>query len=151
MTSKKLSTARSVDDVLPAVLFHTLTFAFFFLIVLPVFLVVPQRARWAVLLFASLVFFGALGIPALVVALAAVTLASYVVGLMLDSVRPEPRAWFWAGMTFNVLVLAAFKFSAAVLVRGKRGRRYAGPRRSFLLHLPRHLLHRRRLCWYAET
>ena len=62
-------------------LFHTLHFAFFFLVVFPAFLLAPQRARWCILLCASLVFFGALGVPALVFALAAVTLASYGAGL----------------------------------------------------------------------
>jgi alginate O-acetyltransferase complex protein AlgI len=92
------------------VLFHTLDFAVFFLIVFSAFLLAPHRARWAILLGASLVFFGALGVPALVLALAAVTLASYVVGLRLDAAPSTRTAWLWAGITFNVLVLAAFKF-----------------------------------------
>ena len=102
-------------------LFHTLAFAIFVVIVLPVFLAVPQRARWVILLGASLVFFGALGVPALVYALAAVTLASYVVGLELDPVRPARTLWFWAGVTFDLGVLAAFKFVPASWFGGSEG------------------------------
>jgi D-alanyl-lipoteichoic acid acyltransferase DltB (MBOAT superfamily) len=95
------------------VLFHTLRFAFFFLVVFPAFLLTPDSARWAILLGASVVFFGALGVPALMVALAAVTLATYVVGLVLARARTIRATWLWAGIAFNVLVLAAFKLLPA--------------------------------------
>ena len=91
-------------------LFHTLHFAFFFLVVFPAFLLAPQRARWSILLCASLVFFGALGVPALVFALAAVTLASYGAGLCMGGVRARRPIWLWSGIAFNVLVLAAFRY-----------------------------------------
>ena len=94
-------------------LFHTVNFAIFFVIVLPAFLLAPHRARWAILLFASLGFFGSLGVPALISALAVVTLASYVAGLAVDTTRPARTIWLWAGVTCNVLVLAAFKFLPA--------------------------------------
>jgi D-alanyl-lipoteichoic acid acyltransferase DltB (MBOAT superfamily) len=95
------------------VLFHTLDFALFFSIVLPAFLLAPHRVRWAVLLSASLVFFSALGVPALVLALATATLASYVAGVALDTNRRGRAVWLWAGIAANVLVLAAFKFLPA--------------------------------------
>jgi alginate O-acetyltransferase complex protein AlgI len=98
-------------------LFHTLHFAFFFLVVFPAFLLTPQRARWGTLLCASLVFFSALGVPALVFALAAVTLASYGAGLCMGAVRARRRVWLWSGIAFNVLVLAAFRYPSAASLR----------------------------------
>ena len=91
-------------------LFHTLHFAFFFLVVFPGFLLAPHRARWCILLCASLVFFGALGVPALVFALAAVTLASYGAGLCMGAARARRPIWLWSGIAFNLLVLAAFRY-----------------------------------------
>jgi D-alanyl-lipoteichoic acid acyltransferase DltB (MBOAT superfamily) len=92
-------------------LFHTLRFALFFLVVFPAFLLAPHRARWVVLLCASLVFFGALGVPALVFALAAVTLASYGAGLGMGAAQASRPIWLWSGIAFNVLVLAAFRYT----------------------------------------
>ncbi len=94
-------------------LFHTLNFAIFLLVVLPAFQLAPHRVRWAVLLCASLVFFTYLGVPALVIALAVVTFASYVGGLAVDTARSARTIWLWAGISCNVLVLAAFKFLPA--------------------------------------
>jgi alginate O-acetyltransferase complex protein AlgI len=94
------------------VLFQTLDFALFFAVVFAAFLAAPQRARWALLLAASVVFFGALGVPELLLALAAVTLASYLAaaGIARGS---SPRLWLWGGIAFNVGVLAAFKYAPA--------------------------------------
>jgi D-alanyl-lipoteichoic acid acyltransferase DltB (MBOAT superfamily) len=104
-------------------LFHTLHFAFFFLVVFPVFLLAPQRGRWGVLLGASLLFFAALGVPALVVALTVVTLASYGVGLRMAAVPVRRTAWLWSGIAFNVLVLAAFRYPpvASLILIGTSG------------------------------
>src|SRR5262249_21940193 len=92
-------------------LFHTLHFTFFFLVVFPAFLLAPHRARWSVLLCASLAFFSALGVPALVFALAAVTLASYCAGVGMGAARAHRPLWLWSGIAFNVFVLAAFRYS----------------------------------------
>jgi alginate O-acetyltransferase complex protein AlgI len=93
--------------------FQTFDFAAFLAIVFPAFLLSPHRARWAVLLAASLVFFSALGVPALVVALAGVTVASYVVGLILPLARSSRGVWLWVGITVNLGVLASFKLLPA--------------------------------------
>ena len=98
-------------------LFHTLHFAFFFLVVFPAFLLAPQRARWGILLCASLLFFGAVGVPALVFALGAVTVASYGAGLCMGAVRARRRIWLWSGIAFNVLVLAAFRYLPVASLR----------------------------------
>jgi alginate O-acetyltransferase complex protein AlgI len=103
------------------VLFHTLDFALFCLVLFPAFLLMPHRGRWAVLLTGSVVFFGALGVPALIVALAAVTLGSYVAGLALDRGWCGRGVWFWAGVTGNVLVLACFKWLPAAWFGGGPG------------------------------
>jgi alginate O-acetyltransferase complex protein AlgI len=93
--------------------FHTLPFALFFLVVFLAFLLAPQRARWIILLCASLVFFGALGVSALVFALVAVTVVSYVAGLLIGTTRATRPIWLWGGIAFNVFVLGAFKYMSA--------------------------------------
>jgi D-alanyl-lipoteichoic acid acyltransferase DltB (MBOAT superfamily) len=92
------------------VLFHSVGFAVFFLLVFPAFVISPHRARWVVLLLASLIFFAALGVPALMVALAAVTLVSYALARLIGTPGRAAGTWLWTGIVFNVLVLAAFKF-----------------------------------------
>jgi alginate O-acetyltransferase complex protein AlgI len=95
------------------VLFHTLDFAIFFGIVFPAYLLTPHRARWAVLLAASVLFFAAVEVPVLILALAAVTLVSYAVGLALATAATTRPVWVVSGIAFNVVVLAAFKFLPA--------------------------------------
>jgi D-alanyl-lipoteichoic acid acyltransferase DltB (MBOAT superfamily) len=89
--------------------FQTFDFALFFLLVFPAVALTPHRARWAVLLAASLVFFAALRVPALLVALAVVTITSYAVGLVLGTSRWARVSWLWIGIIFDLGVLAAFK------------------------------------------
>src|SRR4029453_2710117 len=57
------------------------------------------------------------GVPALVFALAAVTLASYGAGLRMGAVRARRRVWLWSGIAFNVLVLAAFRYPSVASLR----------------------------------
>ena len=61
-------------------------------------------------------FFGALGVPALVLALAAVTVASYVVGLALENAGASRSIWLWGASRSTSSSLPTFKFAAPVLV-----------------------------------
>lgn len=91
--------------------FHTLRFAFFILLVWPVFLAMPSGARWMWLLVASLVFFAALGVPALVAALVVVVGVSYACGRLLgEATGTTRRLLLYGGIVANLLVLGAFKY-----------------------------------------
>jgi alginate O-acetyltransferase complex protein AlgI len=100
--------------------FHTLRFAFFILLVWPLFLATPHAARWMLLLVASVLFFAALGVPALLVALAVVTTVSYVAGALIAMTEAAGarRALLWTAIAANVLVLAAFKYLPAGTLGG---------------------------------
>lgn len=91
--------------------FHTLRFAFFIAIVWPVFLAMPSGTRWMWLLAASLAFFAALGVPALVAALVVVVAVSYTCGRILaETTGTTRRLLLSVGIVANVLVLGAFKY-----------------------------------------
>ena len=92
--------------------FNSLEYCLFLPVVYLVFLVVGDRARWMVLLAASLLFYAALQLPYLPAVLALVTTASYLFGLLLDRAESigAKRAWLWTGIAVNVAVLVAMKY-----------------------------------------
>ena len=95
-------------------------------------------------------FFAALGVPALVVALATVTLGSYLVGVVLD--KPRRTGSLALGRShFQYRGALRRSSPTRVVVREKHVRRTPRHRRRLLFHLSRHLLHRRRLRWREKS
>ena len=71
-----------------------------------------ERARWCVLLAASLLFYAALNVPYLLVVLILVIIATYCFGIWLDRTSAEKakRAFLWSGIAANVLILIIMKY-----------------------------------------
>jgi len=91
-------------------LFHSLAFfGFFPLVVLATFLV-PARHRWAVLLVASYIFYGAWQ-PAYLLLIVASTAVDYLAGLKLGAATGKGRRW-WLGVSLavNLGLLVSFKY-----------------------------------------
>lgn len=91
--------------------FNSLKYLLFLPAVYLVFYLVAERARWMVLLVASLVFYGTLHAPYLLGVLLAVTAITYGLGLALDRCRALRfrRFIFWTGVVANVVILAVLK------------------------------------------
>ncbi|MBR1931431.1 MAG: MBOAT family protein [Lachnospiraceae bacterium] len=93
--------------------FSSLTFLFLFLpIVLVVYYLCPQRLRNAVLLFASLIFYG-FGEPFYVLLLILSILFNYVCGLELETVKGEEgkqRVSLGIAIAVNLLLLSCYKY-----------------------------------------
>ncbi|MBI2191846.1 MAG: MBOAT family protein [Planctomycetes bacterium] len=92
-------------------LFNTLDFALFFAVVLALYFLLPEGWRRALLLAASLFFYGYwdwrfLGL------MAASILAAYVAGRVIESsvAARRRRAALWVGIAFNLLLLGVFKY-----------------------------------------
>jgi len=92
--------------------FNSLTYFLFLLAVYLLFFLVGDRARWCVLLAASLLFYAALKVPYLLAVLALVTITTYGFGIWLDqaNTRKRRRALLWGGIAANVLILIVMKY-----------------------------------------
>jgi alginate O-acetyltransferase complex protein AlgI len=93
--------------------FYSLKYFLFFLpAVYLVFYFAGERARWAVLLTASLLFYAALNVPYLPAVLAIVALTTYAFGIWLARAEtPKAKSVFlWVGIAANLLILAAMKY-----------------------------------------
>lgn len=76
------------------------------------FYLVGDRARWCVLLAASLLFYATLNVPYLLVVLVLVTITTYGFGIWLDK-ADSPKAkciLLWSGIAANVLILVIMKY-----------------------------------------
>lgn len=92
--------------------FTSLKYCLFLPFVYLVFYAAGDRVRWFVLLAASLVFYGSLNAPYLLVVLAFVALATYGFGRWIFAAR-SPRAkcaLLWTGGAVNVLILGGMKY-----------------------------------------
>lgn len=92
--------------------FNSLNYFLFLPVVYLVFFFVGDRARWFVLLTASLLFYAALNVPYLLVVLVLVAITTYAFGMWLDqakSVRTK-RALLWGGVAVNAIILIAMKY-----------------------------------------
>lgn len=80
--------------------------------VLCIYAIIPSRYRWLLLLTASYLFYSSLNAPYLLLALAVVTISTYLCGLGIDSaVSPtRKKKYFWAGVIGNLFVLAGLKY-----------------------------------------
>jgi len=93
-------------------LFNSPKFFIFLPVVYLVFFFVGERARWCVLLAASLLFYATLHVPYLIAVLISVAMTTYVFGIWLD--RAEyPKAKYsllWTGISVNILILVVMKY-----------------------------------------
>src|SRR6185295_13255324 len=92
--------------------FNSLDYSIFLPVVLLLTFITPQRARWGVLLLGSILFYAAVHLPILLVALLLVTVVSYVGGRCLEG-QAEKR-WgslmLWGFIGFDLLVLILLKY-----------------------------------------
>jgi alginate O-acetyltransferase complex protein AlgI len=93
-------------------LFNSLKYLLFLPVVYLIFFFVGDRARWCVLLGASMVFYAALNVPYLLAVLAFVTVTTYAFGIFLELVESAKakRALLWAGIATNLLILVVMKY-----------------------------------------
>lgn len=92
--------------------FNSLPYFVFLPAVLLACTLAGDRLRWPVLLAASLGFYAALGAPHLLVALALVAAVTWACGRAVAAAPAGPRRsrTFWAGVAFDVAVLAVLKY-----------------------------------------
>ncbi len=92
--------------------FNSLKYFLFLPIIYLIFYFVGERARWMVLLAASLLFYAALNVPCLMVVLILVAMTTYGFGIWLDEAKSEKlkRALLWGGISANVLILVVMKY-----------------------------------------
>jgi len=92
--------------------FNSLKYFLFLPIVYLFFYFVGERARWMVLLAASLLFYAALNVPYLLVVLILVAMTTYGFGIWIDEAKSEKskRALLWGGIATNVLILVVMKY-----------------------------------------
>jgi alginate O-acetyltransferase complex protein AlgI len=97
-------------------LFDSLAYILYFPAVLLLYQFAPDRQRWIVLLAASLVFYAALGVPLLLVALGGVVAVSYRCGLAVAAEHNEARRrrLLWSGVLANIAILCTVKYSRAL-------------------------------------
>jgi len=95
--------------------FYSLTFAAFFAAVVFLYFLVPQARRTLVLLAASVLFYVSFT-PQYIVVLFALILLDYCAGLSIERASGMPRrAWLALSIAANLGLMAAFKYSPAVL------------------------------------
>jgi alginate O-acetyltransferase complex protein AlgI len=93
-------------------LFNSAQYFLFLPIVYLIYYFAGERARWIVLLAASILFYAAVNVPYLLVVLLFVAAITYCFGIWLDradSFRAK-RALLWSGIAANVLTLVALKY-----------------------------------------
>ena len=92
--------------------FNSLKYVLFLPIVYTVYYFVGERARWFVLLAASLMFYAALNAPYLLVVLVLVAMTTYAFGIWLDRAESAnaKRALLWGGVAANVVILGVMKY-----------------------------------------
>ncbi len=97
-------------------IFTTGVFALFFALVLPLYWVLPPRARKYLLIVAGMVFYAYYYVPYLVVVLV-MTILTYIAALAIlkardgaGSSKGRARVWLFVGVAASVLVLGYFKY-----------------------------------------
>lgn len=92
--------------------FNSLNYFLFLPVVYLVFYFVGDRARWCVLLAASLLFYAALNVQYLLVVLALVAITTYSFGILLDQADTikGKRAFLWGGIAANISILIFMKY-----------------------------------------
>jgi alginate O-acetyltransferase complex protein AlgI len=91
-------------------LFNSIQFLLFFIVVTPAYYLTPQRWRWLLLLLASCYFYASF-IPAYLLILFAIILIDYAAGLLMENApNPRRKAFLAMSLTANIGVLAIFKY-----------------------------------------
>jgi D-alanyl-lipoteichoic acid acyltransferase DltB (MBOAT superfamily) len=92
--------------------FNSVKYFLFLPVVYLVFYFAGERARWLVLLAASLLFYATLNVPYLLVVLVLVAMITYGFGIWLDQVESvqAKRAILWGGVASNVIILVVMKY-----------------------------------------
>lgn len=92
--------------------FNSLKYFLFLPVVYLLFYFVGERARWFVLLAASLLFYIALNVPYLLAVLILVAIMTYGFGIWLDQAgsAKAKRVILWSGVATNVLILVGMKY-----------------------------------------
>lgn len=93
-------------------LFNSLKYFLFLPVVYLLYYFVGDRARWFVLLAASLLFYATLNVPYLLVVLVLVAITTYGFGIWLDQAETPKlkRTLLWSGIAVNVLILVGMKY-----------------------------------------
>jgi alginate O-acetyltransferase complex protein AlgI len=92
-------------------LFTSLHFAIFFIILTGIYYTTPHRFRWQLLLVSSYLFYGFAKLEYIFL-LAGSTLVNYILGILMSrmSVKNRRRPYIWAGVVFNIGTLFLFKY-----------------------------------------
>jgi len=92
--------------------FNSLKYFLFLPIVYLIFYFVGERARWFVLLAASLLFYSALNVPYLLAVLILVAMTTYGFGIWINQAESAKakRILLWCGVATNVLILVGMKY-----------------------------------------
>jgi alginate O-acetyltransferase complex protein AlgI len=105
-----LTTVQRVATSLHLVLFNSLEFVGFFLVVTAGYFALPHRVRWGWLLVASMWFYAAF-VPIYIFILAGLALVDYLAGIYLETATGTAKRYGWyASLVANLGVLAAFKY-----------------------------------------
>lgn len=91
-------------------LFNSIHFALFFLVVTPLYFILPHKFRWMMLLAASCYFYMAF-IPVYILILGFTIVVDYFAGILLENTEGKKRKyWLIASLVANIGVLAVFKY-----------------------------------------
>jgi len=91
-------------------LFNSMHFLYFFVIVTPLYFLLPHRFRWILLLTASCYFYMAF-IPVYILILAGTIVVDYFAAIWLENSAGKKRKWLLvASLVANIGVLAVFKY-----------------------------------------
>jgi len=91
-------------------LFNSFEFLIFFIIVTSLYFSIPHKFRWALLLFASCVFY-MFFIPAYILILIFTIVIDYFAGILIENAVGKKRKHFlWLSLAANIGVLAFFKY-----------------------------------------
>jgi len=90
-------------------LFNSLEFLLFFVIVSAAYFLLPHRYRWILLLLSSCYFYMSF-VPAYILILLFTIVTGYLAGIYMETRPHKKRAFFIAGLTANIGILAFFKY-----------------------------------------
>jgi len=92
--------------------FNSLKYFLFLPAVYLAFYFAGERARWIVLLAASLIFYAALNVPYLLAVLMLVAMTTYCFGILVDQAvsAKAKQVLLWSGVATNILILVGMKY-----------------------------------------
>ena len=91
-------------------LFNSIQFLFFFIIVTTAYFALPHKNRWLLLLISSCYFYMAF-VPVYILILGFTIVIDYFAGIFLENAEGKRKKWFLiASLIANIGVLAVFKY-----------------------------------------